>query len=222
MGLFDGLGDIFDAGPGIRAAGRSRRDFENRTTTGLDLGTGAINTGLGRTEESYAAGLEPLEELYGQGLADTQVYRGALGLLGPEAAEDARRRFQLSPGAALNEESILRNRARIGGVRAGGTQTDLTDYFQANEWTPWLNRLQDRDPGQTARDRASVLARLGEVQYGAGRDKAELYTNAYDRLAQNQANYHQNVFGAQQGAAQNQWGAIGQGLDLATKLIGMI
>lgn len=213
-----GILDIFSSDSGEQAAAQSRR----ATTKAVKKGFGAqkkfLQKGTKQQVNSLSQGLAPFEDLYGQGQQGREAYMDALGLGGEAGSLGARNMFTESPGYQYEQEMMrenaFRDNARYGGLRSGDTGMDLARYQQNlsnQEWGSWLDRLGGLGDSSlsAAQGQAGVLTNIGNAYGNQGTNLANAAGSKYDALGQANSQYAQNVYGAQQGANQNLWGAIG-------------
>jgi hypothetical protein len=223
-GFFDTL---FGGGAEREAADKNRALTGQYGTQAQDYLTSGYNTGVGDLNQAIGA-YQPLSDLaakYGKG---TDLYLGALGVNGPDAARQAQSQFVTTPGYALSqtagEEAINRARANTGMQLSGNTLQDLQTFGQNNlyqtQYAPWM-------AGLSGINQNALTATAGAAQGQAGgytnlANLAKGYASDQTGVAGNVLSGNVNANNLQAaGEASGAKNLLGAGLSLATLAMGI-
>jgi hypothetical protein len=165
----DRLGKI-----GYMPSANDLRNYYNRSnyyqTQGLNRANKLLRTGMttaaGDVTSGYGAGIDTLNQMYGQGAGQMQkgvgawqdflgqanqgygMYQNALGLGGAQGRADAQSAFQAGPGYQWNVDQATsqaqRAANRTGQLYGGNTQaatTQLAQNLANQEWGNWVQNL---------------------------------------------------------------------------------
>jgi hypothetical protein len=184
-------------------------------TSGYDTGVTNLNQAIG----AYAP-LSDLASKYGKG---TDLYLGALGVNGPDAARAAQSQFVTTPGYDLSErageDAISRMRANSGMYLSGNTLQDLQTFGQNNlyqtQYAPWLQGLSGINQNALT---ATAGAAAGQAAgYGSLANLAQQYAQNQTGVAGNVLSGNVNANDLQAaGEAAGAKNLLGAGLSLAT------
>jgi hypothetical protein len=223
-GFFDTL---FGGGAEREAADKNRALTSQYGTQAQDYLTGGYTTGttdLNKAIGAYAP-LSDLASKYGKG---TDLYLGALGVNGPEAARAAQSQFTTTPGYALSqaagEEAVNRARANMGMQLSGNTLQDLQTFGQNNlyqtQYQPWMTGLSGIN--QNALTATTGAAQGQAAGYGSLANLAQQYglnqTGVAGNVLSGNVNANNLEAAGQAAGAKN---LLGAGLSLATLAMGI-
>jgi hypothetical protein len=222
-GFFDTL---FGGGAEREAADKNRALTTQYGTQAQDYLTGGYTTGTTDLNKAIGA-YQPLSDLaakYGKG---TDLYLGALGVNGPEAARAAQSQFTTTPGYALSqaagEEAVNRARANMGMQLSGNTLQDLQTFGQNNlyqtQYQPWMTGLSGIN--QNALTATAGAAQGQAAGYGSLANLAQQYglnqTGVAGNVLSGNVNANNLEAAGQAAGAKN---LLGAGLSLATLAMG--
>jgi hypothetical protein len=217
MGLFD----IFSTGPAEDAAEARKRGFN----AAYDQASREITAGRNTANDYYGRALASWQPLYDAGKTGVDAYSDALGLNGPEGNARAVSRFQAGPGYQWAVDQAIANADRgaaaKGTLSSGGTRAaelGVASNLANQEWSNYLNRFSPLTSlaGSSASGMAGVNTSAANTNYQAGKDLADYGWKQQTGIADAQAAADL----ARYNASQNAWGAIMQGANLGSKLLG--
>jgi len=170
---------------------------------------GGFNRGIDVQNNQFSQILELLGPSIEGGDLARQQQLALLGLLGPEAQQEAQNQFQESPGQKFirdrQERALVRNQSAIGGLGGGNIRTALNEQqagFALQDQQNQFNRLSSvSSAGQNA---ATNIGQFGQNSANS----------ISDLLAQSGNAQATGIFGAQQGRSANAQQAIQLGTAL--------
>jgi hypothetical protein len=186
-GFFDTL---FGGGAEAEAADKNRAllgaalpQQQGYLQTGYNTGTQDLNQAIG----AYS----PLSALAGKYGAGTDLYLNALGVNGPQAAQQAQSQFTTTPGFQLSQkaglDAVNQRRALGGMMTSGNADQDAINYSQnniyQNQYQPWMQGLSGINQnniattGAAAAGQAAGYGSLANLATGYGQDQTSLLNN---------------------------------------------
>lgn len=219
MGLFD----LFSNDNEEQAA----RDRIAGYNAGYGQASGSINKGLGELKDYYGQALKYFQPLAGQANAGYGAYADATGANGQEGLARANALFQAQPGYASGLSTgldALDRRAASRGMLASGNNTQDTLKFASDyanqKYGDYVGRLSPFLSGAAglAGAQAGLTSGMGDKSLGVGQYLGDLGwkqqtgigdANAAAELSKDQA-------------GKNLLGLIGGGINLGSKLFGMM
>jgi hypothetical protein len=223
-GFFDTL---FGGGAEREAADKNRAltsqygtQAQDFLKTGYDTGTADLNQAIGAYQP-----LSDLASKYGRG---TDLYLGALGVNGPDAARAAQSQFVTTPGYDLSErageEAVNRARANMGMSLSGNTLQDLQTFGQNNlyqtQYAPWMAGLSGINQNALTATTGAAAGQAGGYTNLANLAKG--YASDQTGVAGNVLSGNVNANNLQAaGEASGAKNLLGAGLSLATLAMGI-
>ena len=216
-----GLMDAFSTRPAEDAAEARKRGLN----AAYDQASREIISGRNTANDYYGRALVPLQQLYDVGKTGVDAYSDALGLNGAEGNARAASRFQAGPGYQWAVDQAIANADRgaaaRGSLSSGGTRAaeiGLASNLANQEWSNYLNRFSPLASlaGSAASGISGVNTSAAGTNYQAGKDLADYGWKQQTGIADAQAAADLAGYNA----SQNAWGAIFQGANLGSKLLG--
>lgn len=173
MGIWETLTDVFTGAPAKKAAAQNAQLWQQAQNAGrADIGSGVAKSeaALGNVGNVWSDFGNAMSGRYAPAV---DLYQGALGVRGPEAAAAARKAFTTSPGYDWAREQALNATERAGYGRGMG--------FSGNT----LQALQDRGVQLANQEWGNYLDRLGgfvQPEYNAALASAAGRAGAYGAL----------------------------------------
>lgn len=191
-------------------------------------GQGYLANGLTNAQNSYSAGLQPLQQNYDQSTQGANAYGNALGLNGAAGSASAVQNWQNSNPAYQAQldaasQNVMRNQAATGQLASGGTNIDLQNLAENQANSTYQQYLTNLQPylGQQA-TAANGIANVNTAQAGTQSNTAANQANMAYGAQVGQGNAQANADLANNAAAANQFGALKSGLSLGSTLLGFL
>lgn len=184
------------------------------------------NYGAGRTalQNTYGAALGPMRDVYRQGVRGADLYYDALGLGGAEGQQRAYQKFMNTPGymAGLNTgmDAIDRRAASRGMLGSGNTMLDTQRFAQdygAQKFGDYLSQLSP-----ALNQQMQGAQGIGNIKMGLGNNLNQSYMGQGNAIAGIRTGIGQNNAGAIMANNNGMNGLLGLGLNLGTKLLGVV
>jgi hypothetical protein len=180
MGLFDFLAPGVD-NRGMARQNRLLRKGQKQLEESREEGRQDITQGADAARPAFQGAVDLFAGLGDEYRPGFDMYKNSLGLNGQGGYDAALGAFQQGPGYqfALDQanQNVLRNSAALGGVASGNTMMGLSDraqQLQNMEFGNWQDRLAGFDLMRPYQQQATAMTNLGNMEYGKGRDMANL------------------------------------------------
>lgn len=218
MGFFDSLFTNKDSKNAAAAANQGLSNAYNEASQSINGGVKTYNNFANQAGAKF-------DPFYNNGVNANNMYANALGLNGLGGNTAATNAFQAGPGYQFQQQQGLqaldRGAASRGMLSSGNLLMGEQKYgsdLANQEYQNWLkNLLLSSASGQTAAgSQANILTGQGNTAYDAGKTIGNLAWNKETGIGNNNAAAEL----ANQKAAQNIFGAITSGLNLAGSVIG--
>lgn len=208
------------------------QDAANAQIAGINTGqaqaTGDLNTGLNNAQNSYAAGLAPVNANLATDQAGQTQYANALGLNGTAGSQQAVANWQATNPAyqaqlQQGSNNVARNQAATGQLASGATDVDLQTLGQnqANStYQQYLANLQPFIGASTAN--AGTGAAVNTAQAGTQANLAGQQASLDYGANTSIGNANANADLANNAAAANQLGALKSAASLGSTLLGFL